>query len=101
MLIQKNKEICQSHKISQAQNSMIILITFQTHLLCVYLMCLYECILSDCHAMDIATSDWYLQQVNIKANELWRIAKTLFKTSNLNHSSGLIMKCKLKNVEEC
>jgi len=32
---------------SQTQNSMIILITFQTHLLCIYLMCVYECIISD------------------------------------------------------
>ena len=62
---------------SQTQNSMIILITFQTHLLCINLMCLYECIISDCRAMPIATLDWYLQQMNIKANELCRIAKTL------------------------
>lgn len=63
---------------SQTQNSMIILITFQTHLLCIYLMCLYECIISDCRAMPIVTLDWYLQQMNIKASELCRIAKTLF-----------------------
>jgi hypothetical protein len=74
-------------KMSQTQNSMIILIAFETHLLYIYLMCLYEYIISDCHVMAIATSDWYLQQVNIKANELCRIAKTLFKTSNFTHYS--------------
>jgi hypothetical protein len=72
---------------SQTQNSMIILITFQTHLLCIYLVRMYERIISDCHGMATATSDWYLQQVNIKAKELCRIAKTLFNASNLTSSS--------------
>jgi hypothetical protein len=49
--------------------------------------CTYDCIISDYNAMAFATSDWCPQQVNIKASELCKIAKTLLKTSNFTHSS--------------
>ena len=88
----KQEEICRSPKMSQTQNSMIILIYFSdtplVYIFNVFVWVYYFWLSCDGHA----TSDWYLQQVNIKANELCRIAKTLFKTSNLTHSSWLIMK---------